>query len=829
MREKRENRFGDSGKCLVAAAMMLMVLLGGINIWSVGVWGSRAGAEGRFMVECQNRMLSYHENVFSLQMPEAGEVTISIQDAHHTYIRMTERLAAGRQEMTWDGLGWNGERLNSKVYQVCCRLEGESGKTYEHSFSTYVDYSAQALIFGLPGSDTIYLDQPNSWFVEGKTVLQGTVELQLRTEGRDEVILTARKEVAGGKILKMVFPEIWKSGRLEEGRYTARIYEVSNPGYESSFEITVREKTPEGAGIPVTGDIMPKEGDSDEEIWRKMRMTGVVADIPNLEHQKIYQEPDTESPSLGTIHGQTQSLSVYETNAEWTRVGAWNHEEAEYVEGWVPTAVLKTAEPQGPYGLLLNKKEQTLTIYREGKVIETLMVSTGRMQEGELYQETAAGSFFTGPHRTDYSTNGQKYDFVIQYDGGNLLHQIPYAWGNDQKDFTEGRALLGSKGSHACIRVQADPGEKGLNAYWIWTHIPHQTRLIILDDPEERRKAKALVTGETPAYDEMPLVDSLMEEYEDEDGWIRRTFGGDVALGGRETYLNRKDSIFAKMAEEGVGYPFSGLGSVFEGDDWTSVNLECVLKADPAGEDVSKTWRFRGLPGYAEALPAGSVEMVNIANNHTIDYGEAGVAATMAALEGKAAVCGNGRNIIVKIKGHDFGFGGCRETTYKEDPGIIGRDIAELREKGAEIVIYQCHWGVEYAPHRSALQEAMARACVRAGADAVIGHHPHVAQGMDVIDGVPVLYSLGNCCFGGTIQLSTYDGLLAQVGFLFEEDGSRKTAVRLIPILTSWQAEERINDYRPVIAEKENKTRIMRLVQEDTGFSIKEIYEIGSY
>ena len=74
------------------------------------------------------------------------------------------------------------------------------------------------------------------------------------------------------------------------------------------------------------------------------------------------------------------------------------------------------------------------------------------------------------------------------------------------------------------------------------------------------------------------------------------------------------------------------------------MNLECVLKDDPEGEDTAKAWRFRGRTAYAEALTAGGIEMVSVANNHTVDYGEAGYASTLSALEGRVMICGNGRN-----------------------------------------------------------------------------------------------------------------------------------------------------------------------------------------
>ena len=176
---------------------------------------------------------------------------------------------------------------------------------------------------------------------------------------------------------------------------------------------------------------------------------------------------------------------------------------------------------------------------------------------------------------------------------------------------------------------------------------------------------------------------------------------------------------------------------------------------------------------------------------------------------------------MFEIRGVRIGFGGCRETTYKADPDIIARDIAEMKEQGAEFIIYQCHWGTEYDGHHNVLQEAMARACRRAGASLVIGHHPHVVQGIDWIGDMPVIYSLGNLMFGGTYPLTTYDALLAQVRIypLREEN---RLEISLIPVLTSSSASAGKNDYQPVIAMDEDALRILRKVQKDTGFLLTE-------
>ncbi len=829
---RKERKAGIPGRMPVRTLRYALVLLLLCTLVVPGPVSARA--EEDFSVSCVRGITSYVNNQLKVNAPEAGILTVRLRDAHTLYRELSFPVEAGKNICEWDGLGFNGERLNRKYYQLEARLAGESGQVWTLNFNVFVEYSAQALIFALPSADTLYLDAASDWFLEAKTVLNGTLIIELIPEGGTESVYTRQKQASGGKIGHMTFRSIAGKEDPAPGDYRMRVYEQSKPAYAAEFPLRIAAEKPEIPEISITGEIMPRRGDSDAEIWAKMRLPAVVVDRDYTDHQQVYAAPDATAEVLGTLHGQTQALEVLALQDGWAQVGAWNHEEAAYIEGWVPRDRLKTEEPQGEYGLLLDKQAQTLTVYRNGEKLDTLLVSTGRMEPGELYQETAAGSFLTGLHRVDYSTNGLKYDFVIQYDGGNLLHQIPYAWGEEKRDFSAGAPYLGCKASHACIRVQAMPGEGGLNAYWLWTHLPYHTRLIILDDPEEREKEKTLITGTTPDYMPDLLADSSLENPAgDGNTTVTLTFGGDAVLGGRENYWGREDSLMALLSKEGQDYPFSGLKSVFAADDLTCVNLECVLKADKTGEDTTKTWRFRGLPEYAEALPRGSVELVNIANNHTIDYGEEGMAATLQALQDQAAICGNGKIAVIDLKGHLFGFGGCRETTYVQDQEIIRRDIEAMRAAGCEIVIYQCHWGKEYSEAHNAMQEAMARACVRAGADLVIGHHPHVVQGVDLLSGVPVIYSLGNLMFGGTIDLTTYDGLLAQVTFDFSnEESDQKTdqkmeaRVRLLPILTSGAAAEGRNDYRPVLAQGEDRIRILKTVQRDTPFAITEKFEI---
>ena len=786
----------------------------------LAAFASARGEEG-FRVLVPAEITGHRDNPLTVTAPEPGNVTIEIRDETTLYRRLEADVPGGESRILWDGLGWNEERMARKDYTLRASLTGGSGREYTSEASFRLAGTLQAVLFALPSDPTVYSEEPADWFLEFKTLYTDQLTAEFYDQETGALALSASRQVKGGRVNRITFSPLTGKRRLPAGEYRVRVYGQQNPAAGKEFSLRVAEGKRPVLPLTVTGNIMPGRDATDEEIWEKMTAPATVIDLKNVAHQRVYREPDADSQVIGQLHGQSQCLSVLEIREKWVRISAWSHERGQPVEGWVPEKVLKVVQPQTEYGLLVDKREQTLTLYRRGEKVDTLLVSTGRMTRGELYQETAAGSFLTDEHMSDYSTNGLKYDFVIRYDGGNLLHQIPYAWSEEgKKEMNPGEIFLGTKASHACIRIQEKPGASGLNAYWFWTHLPYHTRVIVLDDPEERNWAEILATGQTPDLEE-GLRNAWTVEQEADEQAVTITFGGDAVLGGREVYYGLAEGMPAILEKEGMEWPFSGLSGIFAADDLTVINLECVLKENGQGEDREKEWRFRGLPEYVRILQEGSVELVNIANNHTIDYGDEGYESTLRALEGKIPCCGNGHNVILEVRGLKFGFGGCRETTYKKDPGIIARDIQELRELGADFVIYQCHWGTEYEGNHNVMQEAMARACHRAGADLVIGHHPHVVQGVGRIGDMPVIYSLGNLCFGGTLKLTTYDAVLAQAVFHPGRTENR-VSLKLIPILTSSSAAGRINDYRPVPAGETDAMRILRKIQKDTPVLLTE-------
>lgn len=305
------------------------------------------------------------------------------------------------------------------------------------------------------------------------------------------------------------------------------------------------------------------------------------------------------------------------------------------------------------------------------------------------------------------------------------------------------------------------------------------------------------------------------------------TLGGDCVLGTREEWKQDPDTFDTLVAGKGFGWCFEKIGEVFRQDDMSLVNLECVLQDSAKGLDRKKQYRFRGCTGYTDILTCAGIEQVNLANNHIVDYGSRGRKSTRTALQNAGiAFSGYGDLYVFEKDGIKIGFGGCRETAYRQNRSVVAKEIQKLRKLGCDAIVYSMHWGEEYSPKHSRMQEIMAQAAVKAGADLVVGTHPHCVQGMEHRDGAVVLYSLGNLVFGGTHKMTTFDALAVQATLRFGEAGYEGVQIKLLPVLTSGDIPQ--NNFQPVWAQGEDKERILKLVQKDSGMKIEEAMFFGA-
>ena len=328
--------------------------------------------------------------------------------------------------------------------------------------------------------------------------------------------------------------------------------------------------------------------------------------------------------------------------------------------------------------------------------------------------------------------------------------------------------------------------------------------------------AAALASGSwrTVAGDLSPEEQWLpLSEYT---GEVRITFLGDCTLGGESPPRYRNIDFAGRIEANGLEFPFRELIRLTAEDDCTVANLEGVL-SDRKLSKVKKKYNFIGSAAYAEILALGSVECVTLANNHSHDYGEPGYQDTKAALE-STGVCWFGTDapaIWQSDEGLRIGFLGVSGSLSGNRAKQYQQQAEKLQNAGCAAIITVMHAGTEYSyDPPDGYQKQITNLAVPLS-DLIIGHHPHVVQGAALLNGVPVVYSLGNCVFGGNTMPRDFDALVVQAVLHFREGELKQTDLHFHPISIS--SDSHYNNYSPRFLSGQDAGRVLQKLKKSTG------------
>lgn len=284
---------------------------------------------------------------------------------------------------------------------------------------------------------------------------------------------------------------------------------------------------------------------------------------------------------------------------------------------------------------------------------------------------------------------------------------------------------------------------------------------------------------------------------------------GDCTLGVDSRFNNSFNNYYNR---KNAAYFLKKVKPVFEKDDVTIVNLEGTLTTSESRAD--KAFTFKGNKNYTKILKKGSVEVVTLANNHTMDFGKTGFSDTKKALKSaKISYCHYGTIAYKKIKGVKIAFLGFAPMMGGMSKEPIKKGIATAKKHHAKIIIVSFHWGVEKDYKPNGVQKSLGRFAIDQGASLVLGHHPHVLQGIEEYKNRYIVYSLGNFCFGGNVNPADKDTMIFQQTFYVKNGKLQKTKdARVIPC--SLSSTKGTNDYQPCILKGAGKRRVLGKIQD---------------
>ena len=457
--------------------------------------------------------------VISFTVPEEGDCDVFLQD---TTGMQTHMIAAGRRAAAgYNSLYWNGTSDGIPVpageWRLTVRMNGAEAET-----PVTVGTLIPCLISPRFETDTVE---------EGDTVLlsyystePGTLMLQ---EGDGtEPLYWENAEAGSGEISfqaamsvgehRLSLTLAGEDGTLSEAvTLVLNVLEKPDPNAIPTPEplpAHLKEKAENGFTPAHTSDrrgqddtlnywTLPMDITDEESVWKVLTSPITVVDSGKRNAEKtqviIRSLPREDSDGVGMVTCVSQGVHVLERGEYWSRIECYSssfHDSPilnwnALVQGYVPTAYLKTLMPSQELGLVVDKLTQRLYVFREGRLFATLLVSTGISNAKQPYNETRSGEFLLVSKVGEFASDNLRCAMALRFNDGDLLHEVPYisSQGGRFRDYSINEPKLGTKASHGCIRVQRQASPEGVSQKWLWNNYRKNTRILIWEDWQGRQ------------------------------------------------------------------------------------------------------------------------------------------------------------------------------------------------------------------------------------------------------------------------------------------------------------------------------------------------------
>jgi len=332
---------------------------------------------------------------------------------------------------------------------------------------------------------------------------------------------------------------------------------------------------------------------------------------------------------------------------------------------------------------------------------------------------------------------GKPENFVISH---NIV------WRNEEGNYRDMDDLTGQNGN-----ISADPLFRGKIDFRLMPGSPAiDSGDSVFTDPDGGPSDMGIYGGPGAR------IDSDYKAQVEDTSFIELVAVGDVMLA---------RGVGKKIREFGPNYPFRKIQEIISQADIAFCNLECAVSPDATGKSKGNVFCVK--PADAKGLSYAGFDVVSLANNHMFDCEKKGILSTMEFLtKEKIRFAGAGKTTAEAIRPAIFDVRNIRVgflafcaypmdwiNLEEDDPAIAFYDstiaieaVSELKKK-ADVVVVSMHWGDEYKKLPNSSQINIAHQLIDAGADLILGHHPHVTQKIDMYKDGLIAYSLGNFVF----------------------------------------------------------------------------------
>ncbi|SCW39222.1 poly-gamma-glutamate synthesis protein (capsule biosynthesis protein) [Ruminococcaceae bacterium YRB3002] len=303
------------------------------------------------------------------------------------------------------------------------------------------------------------------------------------------------------------------------------------------------------------------------------------------------------------------------------------------------------------------------------------------------------------------------------------------------------------------------------------------------EETSESSEETAAETTETTELTEPPKRSVLV------------TFIGDLTLCS-DARGGHSARSFNNVVKGDMDYCFDNCKDIFAADDLTIANLEGAVTTRTGHKQ--KQFVFKMAPENMQMLNNASIEAVNLANNHSMDFYEAGYQDTKDNLDSYGIVWSDQKtSATYKVGDYLIGMFGICDWDNAND---AYNRIEELKQAGCNIIIATCHWGTEATYQANSKQIYLGHQLIDRGCDIVIGGHPHRLQPIEKYNGKWIAYSISNFCFGGNLGLSDPDTVILQCEFVMDESTGKCVNYKL-NVIPYCQTSSSGNDFHPVAYE----------------------------